>query len=452
MANRILIVEDDNVDREVLLQIVLQMGYTASVATNGKEAVQIIKNDKKKEISLILLDIIMPEMDGIETLRALQPLQYPVIVTTSSTELEHAIQSIQLGALDFITKPVNNERLMVSICNALKLNELDDKVKTIKRHENGVIKFEDLVGFDSGLSDAVNLGKKAASSDITVLITGESGVGKELFAKAIHGESARKDKPFIAVNCSAIPEKLVESILFGHEKGAFTDAVAKSAGKFREADGGTLFLDEIGELPLDVQAKLLRAIQEKEIEPVGLGKTVKVDVRVISATNREIAQRVEAKKFREDLFYRLNSFPIKLPPLRERKEDTSALAEYFISKFCALENRRKMDINPQALEKIKSYNWPGNVRELENSISRAVLMCDTDEITGEDIEFSNLKVVRNSNESISLYDEEGNFRSLEEIELEVIDYYMQKFSNKADKVADVLDVGVATIYRKRKKA
>ena len=319
----------------------------------------------------------------MEVLRRIAPKpgSPPVIVQTAHGSIDTAITAMRAGAVDFVIKPTSAERLEVSIKSALKIEALQGEISRIKKKAEGTLTFADLVLRGEAMQRVIALGRRAAASNIPVLIEGESGVGKELIARAIQGESERRSRPFIVVNCGAIPENLVESILFGHEKGSFTGAVDKRIGKFQEADGGTLFLDEVGELPLDAQVKLLRALQDGEIDPVGSKKPVKVNFRLISATNRDMIQLVKEGKFREDLYYRLNVFPIWVPPLRERLEDVPELALHFLARFAAEEGRRVHAISAQALELLTSYPWPGNVRQLENAMFRAVVLSDGHELT-----------------------------------------------------------------------
>jgi DNA-binding NtrC family response regulator len=310
-----------------------------------------------------------------------KPVSPPIIVQTAHGSVDRAIAAMRAGAVDFVIKPVSPERLEVSIKSALKIEALSGEITRIRKSINGILTFEDLIAGSQSMTRVIALGKRAASSQIPVLIEGESGVGKELIARAIQGESDRAGKPFVTINCGAIPENLVESILFGHEKGSFTGAVDRRIGKFQEADGGTLFLDEVGELPLEAQVKLLRALQEGEIDPVGSKRPVKIDFRLISAANRDMIELVKAGKFREDLFYRLNVFPILLPPLRQRLEDVPELARHFLARFAAEEGKRVTGIDQQAIELLTRYSWPGNVRQLENAIFRAVVLADGPELT-----------------------------------------------------------------------
>ncbi|NLH81711.1 MAG: sigma-54-dependent Fis family transcriptional regulator, partial [Phyllobacteriaceae bacterium] len=304
-------------------------------------------------------------------------LSLPVIVQTSHGGIDTVVSAMRAGAFDFVVKPVSPERLQVSIQNALKFGALEDEVARARRTAAGTLGFEDLATASPSMERVIRLGRRAAASNIPILIEGESGVGKEVIARAIQGSSDRRAKPFVTVNCGAISENLVESILFGHEKGAFTGAVDRHVGKFQEAHGGTLFLDEIGELPPEIQVKLLRAIQEGEIDPIGARRPVKVDFRLISATNRSLLDMTKEGRFREDLYYRLNVFPIWVPPLRDRREDIPELVKTFVARFAAEEGRRRLiGVAPEAMALLEGYDWPGNIRQLENAVFRAVVLSD----------------------------------------------------------------------------
>jgi DNA-binding NtrC family response regulator len=379
---------------------------------------------------------------------------------------------MQGGAIDFLVKPASPERIAVCIKNALKLQELQGEVVRLQKTTSGALSFGDMIADAPCMRQVVRLGQRAAKSNIPVLILGESGVGKELIARAIHGASARTGKPMITVNCGALPENLVESILFGHEKGSFTGDTDKHLGKFREADGGTLFLDEVGELPADMQVKLLRALQEGEIDPVGAKKAVKVDVRIISATNRDLTQEVKVGAFREDLFYRLNVFPVELPPLRERMEDLPALASHFISRFNAQEGTQILGATAQTMALLKAFDWPGNVRQLENAIFRAVVLCEGNELTPEDFpHISGVShdivekaedaplVVESSSANpdvtdleqdlpIRIMTGEGHVRALEEIERDLIEFAIGTYAGQMSEIARRLGIGRSTLYRK----
>lgn len=317
MPKRVLVVDDDPVQRRILEETIKRFGYVVAGAGSGDEALAALRADGAGELALILLDLVMPGTDGIAVLSAMRslPRKPPAIVQTAHGSIDAAIAAMRAGAVDFVVKPVNPERLEVSIKNALKIEALEDEISRMKASARGELSFGDLIAGSETMTRVVELGRRAAKSAIPVLVEGESGVGKELIARAIQGESARAGKPFVTVNCGAIPENLVESILFGHEKGSFTGASEKRIGKFLEANQGTLFLDEISELPLNTQVKLLRALQEGEIDPVGAKRPVKVDFRLVSATNQNLISLVQEGRFREDLYYRLNVFPIWVPPL-----------------------------------------------------------------------------------------------------------------------------------------
>ena len=386
MASRILIVEDDPAQRRILEELVKRFGFDTLAVESGMKGLQAMTGATGTDLALVILDLMMPEMDGLEFLERMQALRgdLPVIIQTAQGSIETVIKAMRAGADDFVVKPVSPERLRVSIQNLLKVNALTEEVKRLNKKVGGSLTFDDLVATSPAMGNVLRLGRRGAQSNIPILIEGESGVGKEVIARAIQGESDRAGRPFVAVNCGALPENLVESILFGHEKGSFTGATGKHLGKFQEADGGTLFLDEVAELPLAMQVKLLRAIQEGEIDPVGSRRPVKVNIRLVSATNRNMIEMVKAGTFREDLYYRLNVFPVSVPPLRERKEDITALAEHFITRLSAEEGRKVRGITPNALAMLTSYAWPGNVRQLENTIFRAIVLCETDILDVQD--------------------------------------------------------------------
>ncbi len=303
-----------------------------------------------------------------------------MIVQTAHGGIDNVVSAMRAGAIDFVVKPVGVERLQVSLRNALNTSALEGELARIKHSRSGTLGFDDIITKSPAMAAVLRMAEKAATSTIPVLVSGKSGVGKELIARAIHGSGERRAKPFIAVNCGAMPENLVESILFGHEKGSFTGATERHVGKFVEASGGTLFLDEVGELPAAAQVKLLRAIQEGEVEPVGARKAIKVDVRIVSATNRDLIADVKAGRFREDLFYRLHVFPITVPPLRDRPADIPALTRHFLARFAAEEGKRIRLITPEALRMLAAFHWPGNIRQLENTLFRAVVLAEGDTI------------------------------------------------------------------------
>lgn len=384
MTGRILIVDDDPIQRRLLEEAVKRFGYEASVADGGPAALARLNGPEGGEVDLVILDLVMPELDGMGLLDQLSRIGFdkPVIVQTSRGGIDTVVGAMRAGAFDFIVKPVSHERLQVAIQNALKVTALEGEIRRMRRGGGTTLTFRDIVTRSPEMARVIRLGERAAASTIPILIEGESGVGKELVARAIQGGSDRRSRPFVTVNCGAIPENLVQTTLFGHEKGAFTGAIDRHVGKFQEAHGGTLFLDEVGELPLDVQVQLLRAIQEGEIDPVGARKPVKVDFRLVSATNRRLIDMVKEGRFREDLYYRLNVFPIFVPPLRDRREDIPSLVDHFITRFAAEEGKRRVvGIAADALELLQSYPWPGNIRQLENAVFRAVVLCDGPRLT-----------------------------------------------------------------------
>ncbi len=386
-SGTILIADDDPVQRRLLEEAAKRSGYSTVTRENGAEALALMNSVEAEEIDLIILDLIMPELDGIGVLEKLRASgnKTPVIVQTAHGGIDTVVGAMRAGAQDFVVKPVSPERLDVSIRNVLKVTALEDEINRIRKTATGTLTFDEIITRSPSMERVLLLGKRAAASQIPILIEGESGVGKELIARAIQGSSDRKSKPFVTVNCGAIPEHLVESILFGHEKGAFTGAVDKHVGKFKEAHGGTLFLDEVGELPLEIQVKLLRAIQEGEIDPIGSRRPVKVDFRLISATNKQLLDLTKDGKFREDLYYRLNVFPIFIPPLRDRMEDIPELARHFLARFAAEEGKPQVtSVAPDAMALLQSYDWPGNIRQLENAIFRAVVLCDNMHLTSND--------------------------------------------------------------------
>jgi DNA-binding NtrC family response regulator len=480
MPHTILLVDDDPVQRRLLEAMIRRLGYEALVASSGADALDLLGGVHGANIDAVVLDLVMPDLDGMGVLTSMRErgLDKPVIVQTAHGSIDTVISAMRAGAFDFVVKPVGAERLQVSLKNALRMDALEGEVRRINRTATNTLTFKDLASKSPEMERVIRLGERTAKSTIPVLIEGESGVGKELVARAIQGSSDRRGKPFITVNCGAIPENLVESLLFGHEKGAFTGATEKHAGKFVEANGGTLFLDEIGELPLAAQAKLLRAIQHGEIDPVGGKKTVKVDVRIISATNRNLIEQVRQGRFREDLFYRLNVFPISIPPLRSRREDVPDLARAFLAQFAASEKKRIRGFAPEAMALITSYAWPGNVRQLENAVFRAVVLADHDEITVADLPQIAMQVnglaphvpplradplpapserppetvtveVRDPN-VLKLLDDHGDVRDFEALEADIIRFAKAHYRNHLTEVARRLKIGRSTLYRKLK--
>jgi DNA-binding NtrC family response regulator len=488
MAERVLIVDDDPVQRRLLENMVRKFGFEPALAETGEAAAAMLTGSER--VDCVVLDLVMPDLDGLGVLARLRQAgsNVPVIVQTAHGGIDNVISAMRAGAVDFVVKPVGAERLQVSLRNALATRALEGEITRIKRSQNGTLTFKDIVTRSAAMEGVLRAAEKAAASTIPVLIEGESGVGKELIARAIHGSGERRAKPFVAVNCGAIPENLVESILFGHEKGAFTGAVDRHIGKFAEASSGTLFLDEVGELPLAAQVKLLRAIQEGEIEPVGSRRPVKVDVRLISATNRNLMAQVKEGRFREDLFYRLHVFPISVPPLRERTEDIPELVRHFLARIAAEEGKRLRYVSGEALALLGAYRWLGNVRQLENAVFRAVVLAESDSIgVGEFPQIAAqvaagaaggcpdgqtppaiiheappLLEVRPSIApelgagqgpasapgTLRLLDAAGEARPLEQIEIEVIRFAISHYRGQMSEVARRLQIGRSTLYRK----
>jgi DNA-binding NtrC family response regulator len=383
---QILVVEDDPVQRRLLKNAVERAGHFPHMAENGRVGLEVLKRNSG-QINVIVLDLMMPEMNGLEFLEELHALgtDIPVIVQTGQGGIETVVQAMRAGAFDFVVKPVSPERIASAISNALKLDQREAKARAGRKSRSGAIGFDDIVSASPAMLRIIDLAQRAAQSNIPVVLEGESGVGKELVARAIQAGSDRSGKPFVIVNCGAIPHNLVESILFGHEKGAFTGANERHVGKFMEADGGTLFLDEIGDLPLDVQVKLLRAVQQGEIETVGARVPHKVNVRLISATNKDLIEEVKAGRFREDLYYRLNVFPITMPALRRRKEDIPHLVRVFVERFSAEQKiGHPLGISAATMGLLTAYDWPGNIRQLENAIFRAVVLSQGPELLEAD--------------------------------------------------------------------
>jgi DNA-binding NtrC family response regulator len=493
----ILIVDDDPVQCRLLEGMLHKFEYETLTRDSGEAALTLLTGAEGAAIDCVILDLVMPNLDGMGVLAKMRQsaINVPVIVQTAHGGIDNVVSAMRAGAVDFVVKPVGAERLHVSLRNALNASALEGELQRMKKSRSGTLGFADIITRSPSMHAVTRIAEKAAASTIPVLISGESGVGKELIARAIHGSSERRAKPFIAVNCGAMPENLVESILFGDERGSFTGATERHTGKFVEASGGTLFLDEVGELPAAAQVKLLRAVQEGEVEPVGARKPIKVDVRLISATNRDLIADVKAGRFREDLFYRLHVFPVTVPPLRERPADIPALARHFLARFAAEEGKRIRLITPEALRVLCAFRWPGNIRQLENAVFRAVVLADTDEVgfaefpqvaaqvanTGlahpeaadapdavpaaipaEDYEpmlisnaFANEQAFAPAlgppiapSDTLALLDAAGEVRPLEEVEAELIRYAITHYRGQMSEVARRLQIGRSTLYRK----
>ncbi|HEX9161710.1 MAG TPA: sigma-54 dependent transcriptional regulator [Thermoanaerobaculia bacterium] len=381
MAYRVLIVDDETAIREAIRMTLEYEGYKIDEARSGQEG---IDKATKTDFDAILLDIKMPVLDGIEVLENLkqQKVTSPVVMVSGHGDVHTAVECTKRGAFDFLEKPLNRDKLLLTVRNAVRLRQVEEENTELKSKAE---KEYQLVGDAPAMRDLKSQIERAAPTKATVLIAGESGTGKELIAREIHRRSSRASAPFIQVNCAAIPEELIESELFGHEKGSFTGAVRKQTGKFSAADGGTIFLDEIGDMSLRTQAKVLRVLQEGEVEPVGAASVIKVDVRVIAATNKDLTEEIHGGRFREDLYYRLNVIPIRTPPLRERREDIPVLAEHFAKLFSEEHNVHPKKFTPAAERALQDASWRGNVRELRNMIERLVIMIPSDTIDISDL-------------------------------------------------------------------
>jgi DNA-binding NtrC family response regulator len=483
MAATVLIVDDDPVQRRLVENMVQRSGYQVLTMDSGDAAIAHVTSDNEPRVDAIVLDLVMPGLDGMGVLAKLREagVAVPVIVQTAHGGIDNVVSAMRAGAHDFVVKPVGLERLQVSLRNALNASALKGELQRIKHSREGRLTFADIVTRSAAMNSVLRTAEKAAASSIPVLIEGESGVGKELIARAIHGSSERAAKQFVDVNCGAIPDNLVESILFGHEKGAFTGATDRHTGKFVEASGGTLFLDEVSELPPSAQVKLLRALQEGEVEPVGGRKPIKVDVRIVSATNRNLLERAKSGQFREDLFYRLHVLPLTVPPLRARSEDVPHLLRHFLARFCAEENRSITAVSGEALAALTAFPWPGNVRQLENTVYRAVVISDNGMLGLADFpllasgaDHATITAIAPADISIApvakphphmigheipiapaapaaalaLLTDEGEVRPIEDIETDVIRFAITHYRGQMSEVARRLKIGRSTLYRK----
>ena len=475
MAKTVLVVDDDPTQRRLIQAVLEREGFAVAHAENGDQAIAHLASGATPDV--ILLDLVMPGISGQDTLVEMRARGHrqPVIVVTATGGIDTVVQAMQAGAVDFFIKPAAPERIIVSIRNALSMGALKGEVDRLKKHQSGRTTFDDLIGASPAMTLVKRLGERAARSSIPILISGESGVGKEVIARAVHGSSDRAGRPFVAVNCGAIPENLVESILFGHEKGSFTGATDKHLGKFQEANGGTLFLDEVGELPLDIQVKLLRALQESEIDPVGGKRSIKVDVRIVSATNRDLTQAVKEGRFREDLYYRLNVFPIEAPALRERKDDVPALVDAFVKRFNVEEGKTVVGATPETMAFLCAFDWPGNVRQLENAVYRAIVLADAPYLQPHDFPAISGVAPPISLQTplaspvallaalpgghpllpqmpqavpVRILDDRGHLRTLEEIERDLIQLAIEIYAGHMSEVARRLGIGRSTLYRK----
>jgi DNA-binding NtrC family response regulator len=455
-----------------MARMLAEMGQRAERVDSLDAARERLRDAGPAAPDLLLLDLEGDPETGLANFADwhLEQPELPVIAYAAEPEDGLIDRVIDAGAADFVVLPVRPARLKLAIMNTLRLNALSGQVSRLRRRQDGEMAFQDLVGGSPAMRHVGDLAMRAAASNISVLIEGESGVGKEMVARAIQGSSERAGKPFVAVNCGAIPEHLVESILFGHERGAFTGANQRHIGKFQEADGGTLFLDEIGELKPDIQVKLLRALQEGEIDSIGGKRPVKVDIRLISATNRNLAELVEAGSFREDLYYRLNVYPILVPPLRKRTEDIAPLVHHFVANFAASEHKAVLGVRDDAMRLLTAFEWPGNVRQLENMVYRAVVLADDETLGVSDFpQLMQMMGLEGDDQAdaeppaplapaaapasappagLVAAIEAGQVRKLDAIEAEVIRLALAHYDGQMSEVARRLGIGRSTLYRK----
>jgi len=439
MKHSVLVVDDNRVDRDKLARC-LSYDYKVHTAVNGHEAIKIIKDNG---IEIVLSDLQMPEIDGIELLDKIHADNKDIvtILVTGYSSIESAVEAMRKGAYDYLTKPIDVNKLEVTLKNALENKKLKSENIRLKKKIKETFDPSHLIGYSTKFINIIEIIERVSSTKATALILGESGTGKELVANVIHYNSDVADGPFIKVNCAALAEGVLESELFGHEKGAFTGAINMKKGRFELADGGTLFLDEIGDLPQSVQVKLLRFLQESEFERVGGTETIQVDVRIITATNKNLTQLVKEEKFREDLYYRLKVVTIDVPPLRERKEDIPSIAEYHLKKFAEIHNKEIKGIAPDAMKILKSYQWPGNIRELMNCLESSLIMGIDEEVTVASLP-PFLTMIEQDEES------EHSSETLYAVEKKAILNTLNKYGGDKVKTAKVMDIGLRTLYNK----
>ncbi len=445
----ILVIDDKDSMRTMLSQALGDEGYQVDTAGNGKKGLELARF---KSYDLAITDLKMPDVDGLQVLSGLKEIDsdMSVIIMTAYGTVESAVTAMKNGAFDFVTKPFDPDHLAVIIERALENRRLIAENSLLREELAQSMGFSEIIGQHEKMKEVSRLIQKVAGSDTSVLLQGESGTGKELFGRAIHNLSPRRDKPYVAINCAAIPRELLENELFGSEKGAYTSSVAKKMGKFEIADGGTLFLDEIGDMDISLQAKLLRVLQQKSFERLGGNKTVSVDVRVIAATNMNLNELIRKKTFREDLYYRLSVFPITIPPLRERVDDIRPLAEFFISKYCKEMKKPGKSLSRDSLSLLEKYHWPGNVRELENTIERSIILAEGKKITPE-----HLAIRLPSAGEIRLREgaglkEIGSYAQMQAEKAAIIRVLKQVRGNKR-KCSEVLKIDYTTLFDKLKR-
>lgn len=445
MNNKILVVDDEEIIRESLSYILRKEGYSVEEAANGKIAYEKLKEDS---FDLVITDLEMPEMKGTALLKEIQNLHLrtSTIIITAFGSLETAISALRNGASDYILKPIEFDELLFKVKKLFEVQELLLENRFMKKELQREYDYHNIIGKSPAIKKIYEMITAVADADSTVLITGKSGSGKELVARALHFNSRRSSKPFIAVNCGAISENLIESELFGHKKGAFTGAISDKEGFMKASEGGTLFLDEIGDMPLQLQVKLLRAIQEREFTPVGTTSPIKINIRFLASTNQDLKELVSQGKFREDLYFRLNVVDIHLPSLKEREEDVPLLADHFVNKYRKHMNKPVKGISNEALRALVSHEWKGEVRELENVIERSMIFCKEDFITVKDLPEVFRETGSQSDFSIS-----GSLdESVKRFEREIITRALDANEFNKEKAAEALQVGLSTLYRKMK--
>lgn len=447
-SERILIVDDEDGMRRLLNRVLTRENYEVSTVGSGAEALRLIAGER---FDLVVTDIKMPEMDGLQLLEELKEYEpsLPIIVMTAYGTIENAVQALRLGAYDYIAKPFETDEIKLTVAKALERERLLAENRYLHAELEGRYDFSGIIGGSPAMQQVYEMASSVAASNANVLITGESGTGKELMARSIHYSSPRKEKPFVVLNCSALSESVLESELFGHEKGAFTGALDTRKGRFERADQGTLFIDEVAEMSMTAQVKLLRVIQEHEFERVGGNKTISVNVRIVAATNKKLEEQVKEGHFREDLYYRLNVVNLSIPPLRSRREDIEPLSRFFLKKYSAETGKKITDLAPRALSCLLAHDWPGNVRELQNAIERAVVLAKGSELTPRDFP----QGLQGDDQICLQVPEKGGSLTeiLEDLERQLILQTLQREDGSQTRAAETLGIKRTTLRYKMEK-
>jgi len=450
IRGRLLVVDDEEPQRVMLKAILARVGFEVETVADGKQALERLE---RESFDLLLTDQRMPRMDGLQLLEGARRLapDLPVVLMTAHGTVSTAVEAMKRGAADYLTKPFERDELLLVIEKALRQRRLEDEVASLRGELKTRYRLDNIIGASPAMEQLFSLVERVAHTDVPVLIGGESGTGKELVARAVHQHSPRAGGPFVALNCAAVPETLLESEFFGHEKGAFTGATKAHAGRFEQAHGGTLFLDEIGSMRFDLQAKLLRAIQEQEIQRLGSSVTKKVDVRILSATSEDLEQAIQKRTFREDLYYRLNVVPILLPPLRDRVDDVPLLVDHFLTRSAEKFGRGSLTISPDAAERLQRHSWPGNVRELENCVERMTVLSRGDRLTLEDLPAHLRQGAEAAEGNLSAFDLPADGVRLEELESHLIVQALERTRGAIGPAAKLLGLSYKTLqYRIRK--